>query len=275
MKVKSTLITVLKSSIWLLFFTSIYNLNDCKAQVKILILGSYHFDNPGLDVNNLQADDVLAEKRQKEIKEVTDLLAKFNPTKIGIERRWQTRSDTVVQNKYQQYLQGKYQLQKPESQQIGFRLAKQLNHEKIYCIDAAGDFDYGAMVGYAQKNGQGDILQNMQKWMNAYMKEEQEFMMSRSIKDILIRHNEKNRLEAGHGMYIKMLEIGKNMDYPGADLVSDWYERNLKIFANITRIAEAEDRILIVIGSGHAPILNELVKYHPDYELEKVSDYLK
>jgi len=131
------------------------------------------------------------------------------------------------------------------------------------------------MVGYAKKNGHGDILQNMQEWMDKYMKEEQAFLISKSIKEVLLRHNEPDRLDGGHGMYIKMLGIGKNLDYPGADLVSDWYERNLKIFSNITRIAEPEDRILIVIGSGHAPILNELVKYHPEYEIERVSDYLK
>ena len=275
MKAKYSLVPFLQLAISLIFFLFIYGPNECLAQVRVLILGSYHFDNPGLDVNNLEADDVLSAKRQKEIKEVVDLLAKFNPTKIGIERRWQTRHDTVTQNQYQQYLQGKHELQRSESQQIGFRLAKELNHQRIYCIDAPGDFNYGAMVGYAQKNDQGDILQNIQKVMNQYMKEEQAFLMSSSIKDMLLRHNEQQRLDGGHGMYIKMLGIGKNLDYPGADLVSDWYERNLKIFSNITRVTEPKDRILIVIGSGHASILRGLVKFHPLYELEKVSDYLK
>ncbi|MEM6379182.1 MAG: DUF5694 domain-containing protein [Bacteroidota bacterium] len=272
---KSNLTPDWKLFVSLLFFLCIYGQQNGVAQVQVLILGSYHFDNPGLDVNNLEADDVLAAKRKKEIKEVVNLLAKFKPTKISIERRWQTQSDTVAREKYQKYLKGKHQLERSESQQIGFRLAKQLDHKQIFCLDAPGNFDFGSMVAYAQENGQGDIIQNMQAWMGKYMQEEQAFLASRSIKDILLRHNEPDRLVGGHGMYVKMLEIGKDLDYPGADLVSDWYERNIKIFSNLTRITAPNDRILIIFGSGHAPILSELVKYHPEYELQKVSDFLK
>ena len=32
-----------------------------------LLLGTYHMGNPGLDVHNVQADDVLSPKRQEEI----------------------------------------------------------------------------------------------------------------------------------------------------------------------------------------------------------------
>ncbi len=51
----------------------------------VMILGSYHMGNPGLDLNNIKADDVLAEKRQKEIAEFIALIKKFKPTKIAIE----------------------------------------------------------------------------------------------------------------------------------------------------------------------------------------------
>ena len=50
-----------------------------------MILGVYHFANPGLDYVKSDLDDHLSEKRQKQIAEVVELLAKFRPTKIAIE----------------------------------------------------------------------------------------------------------------------------------------------------------------------------------------------
>ena len=37
------------------------------ARPQILVLGTYHMSNPGRDVHNMQADDILSPKRQQEI----------------------------------------------------------------------------------------------------------------------------------------------------------------------------------------------------------------
>jgi hypothetical protein len=50
-----------------------------------MLLGVYHFNNPGKDSYNTEVDDYWSDKRQKEIKEVVDLLEEFKPTKILVE----------------------------------------------------------------------------------------------------------------------------------------------------------------------------------------------
>src|SRR5207247_312395 len=55
------------------------------ARAEVLVLGVYHMANPGHDIFNMQADDVLAPKRQAEIAQVIAALKKFNPTKIALE----------------------------------------------------------------------------------------------------------------------------------------------------------------------------------------------
>lgn len=233
-------------------------------------------NNPGQDVHNLEADDVLADKRQKEIKDVVAMLAKFRPTKVAIERRWQTKSDTVTQERYANYLKGNHTLTRSEDQQIGFRLAKRLGHNNIYCIDAPGKFDFDKMVGYAQENGQGNFFTKINAWMADYMAKEKVFMEQNTISAILGKMNEPSELQAGHGIYMSMLQIGKGKDYPGAELVADWYERNLRIHSNLTRITtEPQERILVIFGAGHAPILRELIHYSPEYELVEVAEFLK
>ncbi len=60
----------------------------------------------------------------------------------------------------------------------------------------------------------------------------------------------------------------------GADLLSKWYERNIRIFANLQRITRPGDRVLVLFGSGHAPILRELIQHDPRLRLVEPRDYL-
>ena len=54
-------------------------------RAEVLVVGVYHMANPGRDIFNMQADDVLAPKRQAEIAQLLEVFKKFQPTKIAIE----------------------------------------------------------------------------------------------------------------------------------------------------------------------------------------------
>jgi hypothetical protein len=57
--------------------------------------------------------------------------------------------------------------------------------------------------------------------------------------------------------------------------VTAWYNRNLRIFANLQRITETPDeRLLLLIGGGHLPILRHCIVASPECELVEVADYL-
>ena len=66
--------------------------------VQVMVLGTYHFGNPGLDLNNIKADDVLEPERQKELQALATALAAYRPTKIMIERI--VSSDDLLDPKY-------------------------------------------------------------------------------------------------------------------------------------------------------------------------------
>lgn len=52
------------------------------------------------------------------------------------------------------------------------------------------------------------------------------------------------------------------------------YDRNLRIFRNLQRLTSSpEERILLVIGAGHLPILQFVASTSPEYELMDVRDY--
>src|SRR5437660_7033464 len=86
---------------------SITSWAQSEARPEILVLGTYHMANPGHDIHNVQADDVLSSKRQQEIAELIDVLKKFRPTKIAVEA---DVTGQRVATQYADYLAGKYTL---------------------------------------------------------------------------------------------------------------------------------------------------------------------
>ena len=99
-----------------------------------LILGSMHLDNPNNgDLYQIKNEGIKLAKRQAELQELIDCLARFKPTKIALEIS--RTLDTNLEQDYHSYLEGNYQLGTNEKHQIGFKLAKQLGHNKLYAVD--------------------------------------------------------------------------------------------------------------------------------------------
>jgi hypothetical protein len=119
------------------------------ARPEILVLGTYRMSNPGRDIYNMQADDVLSPKRQQEIAQLIEVLKKFHPTKIAIEA---DAGSQRVQQEYSDYVAGKYTLTRNETNQIAYRMAKELSHHAVYSVDQEGDFPWPRVVNYAKAN---------------------------------------------------------------------------------------------------------------------------
>ena len=258
----------------------------------IMILGSTHLANPGADVYNTKMDDVLAPKRQGEIEHLVRLLKAYQPTKITFEQ--DPSQDAEINANYQGYLKGAYELKRSEIDQIGFRLAKQMGHSKVYGVDYwpwpdrnpffPDGFDW-ALVDYrkfAETHNQEHFLlppplldgkitkdKNGTTWIEPEKYE--------PIIDMYIRFNKPEGRFADHQVYLQIARVGLGDQYPGANWVShSWYDRNLKIYVNLTRIAEsADDRILLIIGAGHVYLVQQFLEESGDYIIESPLKYLK
>ena len=64
-------------------------------------------------------------------------------------------------------------------------------------------------------------------------------------------------------------------EQPGAEFYAAWYQRNAKIFAKLTEIAQPGDRVLVVFGSGHAFWLRHFVQNTTGFQLIEPRDYLE
>jgi hypothetical protein len=249
------------------------------ARAEILVLGSFHMANRGHDIYNMHADDVLAPKRQSEIAQLIEVLKKFNPTKIAIEADLlgPTNPTTLERPKqYAEYLAGKRQLLADEVEQIGFRLAKELGHKTIYPVNADYDFPYQRLIDYAKATGRSKELDEVMSGFGAKSKEQGEYLASHTMLETLLWVNADERIAYEAGLYSQLTRFGEVGDWAGADLNSDWYRRNMRIYSNILQLIESpNERVLVIYGSGHLDWLQHNISTNPDLRLRKLSEFAK
>ncbi|HEU4883730.1 MAG TPA: DUF5694 domain-containing protein [Longimicrobium sp.] len=233
-------------------------------RAQVMVLGTYHMDNPGQDYANPTADDVLAPHRQAEIAAVVQALAEFRPTRIAIEA--EPRSDSLFNARYARYRAGARALGRDEREQLGFRLAAMLGHDRLYPVDYKLDMDVGAVMQYAAQNGQGELAQRMGSTIQAIVAEMNARMATTPVGAILAEANSACA-DSMHGWYLVMATVGRDTAYTGAREVASWYTRNLHIFANIARVAQPGERVLVIMGSGHGTLLRQFVEESPDLDL--------
>jgi hypothetical protein len=243
------------------------------AGAQVLVVGSYHMSNPGLDAISVRADDVLAPKRQAEIERLAERLAQFRPTKVAVEIPF--GRDSTSNSLYRRYLQGTHALDRTEMQQIGFRVARRAGLTRIYGIDYPLDVNVAGVMVWALTHGQPDLAMSAQSLTTRLLAEADSMMKNAPAGDIIAALNSP-RADSAHGIYMAALRVGADTSYPGATMTARWYERNLKIASNVLRLIESpNDRVLVLIGAAHGPILREVFSRVPGVTLIPPGDALR
>ena len=243
--------------------------------VKALLLGTFHFDNPGLDVAQFQDADILSAKRQQEVTEVVSLLKQYAPDKIFIEAA--PASQIQIDSSVAAYKAGKKELGASEVQQLGYRLAKELDLPSVYAVDYRdAQFPFDSLMSSAAEAGQTGITSLVEKTIGDVQQSFNEALQRSTILEMLLRENSEPLVKLQVAFYFKLITAGKPGNHVGSFLVSEWWRRNMVIYENILKqLSGKEEKILVIFGSGHTAILNEMMKFNPDIELVSVTDVLK
>jgi hypothetical protein len=243
------------------------------ARAEVLVLGVYHMANPGRDIFNMKADDVLAPKRQAEIAQLIEVLKRFHPTKIAVERN---AGDDRIPKGYADYLAGKHELTSNEIEQLGFRLAKELGHKTVYPADADGEFPFPRLVDYAKAHGRSKELDAMMEEIGGKVKAQNQYLVSHTVLETLLYMNADDKVAEDVGFYYRQAHFGEPWNWAGADLVSDWFRRNMRIYSNIVQLADSpHERVLVIFGAGHLGWLQHGFASDPSFRLRKLADFVK
>ncbi|MEF3302250.1 DUF5694 domain-containing protein [Paenibacillus sp. GYB003] len=241
----------------------------------VLLLGTYHMSNPGRDMHNVQADDVLAPKRQNEIREAAERLAAFKPTKIAVEAL--AADDEALLREYRAYVSGELPLGANEIYQLGFRTAAQLGHDKLYAVDWnewIGGVSLGDVYDYAETH-MPELYRQFHRSGEAGVAAFQRSMAARTIRELLLACNSREAWKRDHEVYMAFARVGDGKFNIGIDwLCNYWYRRNMIVYANIARISSPGDRILVIYGSAHMHLLAQFMTESGLYSLESAETYL-
>ncbi len=258
---------------------------------EVMILGTFHFAYPNLDRIKIEEKDQLdftSPERQKEIEQLVEQIAQFKPTKIAVELK--TWSQHKIDSLYNEYLKGNYELPINESYQVGFRLAKMLNHKRVYCVDAWGNinefFDGDNINVFTPKKEKLSMFEKLKAYSDSLLTadkdnvdERNSSVYNKTLQEILYESNQPDKISRDHASYLNNLFLFEEHegDYSGVDWLSaSWFNRNMRIFRNIQRITEsADDRIFILYGSGHLYLLQSLLAESQRYNVVSVLDYIK
>ncbi|SEN00311.1 hypothetical protein SAMN05192533_10810 [Mesobacillus persicus] len=209
---------------------------------EIILVGTYHFEE----------DEELIEKKEKEVIELVDYLAHYKPTKVAVE--WEKSKDKDLNIEYKNS-NGDYSID--EIQQIGFRLAKKLNHEKIYAVNWSGKISQEDMteLNASIQSSYPELLNTMK----VISENAPDISLNTPLVNSFRKSNDKEATKELERMYLSFVTVTDNKEKMiGFDFLNKWLERVLMIFKNIVETSSSNDRTLLIIGSDHLWMLRKL-----------------
>jgi len=265
-----------KIALLLVFTMALTTVSAQSKKKQILLFGSFHFENPGLDVAKVNTFNVMSDKSQKELENMANKIKKFGPDKIFIE--WNYQKQAKLDQFYAKNTDSLLKNDSDEIVQIALRSAKKLGHKKLYGIDYRGaDFPYDSLVKGMKEAGQFDLIKRNDETMKHYETDFNTKITKYSLTELLLDINTKASNDDNLQWYLETaIKGGETDNFVGAFLVSEWYRRNLYMYALIQKLTESkDDKIMVLLGAGHTAMIREFVKHNPEFEIIELSTVLK
>jgi len=252
---------------------------------EVMLIGTHHYNNPGRDEFNVEADDVLAPDRQREIEAISARLQEWAPDMILVEFPWNRQED--LDARYATWLEDSDQEWRNEVYQLGARTAAALGHEQLHAVDVSYDMgseEYAEVVANPDER-----LKRLGAQLQSYGEEVTHASQARlerhSLGAVLHSMNTESELAANSDFYHRFLMRGwKGDNQGGAHSVGRWYTRNLLIYQNILRVVEEklarEDgpdrplKVMVIAGQGHIPTVADFVEDSPYLRTADTAEFL-
>ncbi|MBW1656615.1 DUF5694 domain-containing protein [Flavobacterium quisquiliarum] len=262
----------------IILLLAIITLNLTSAQTKkkqILLIGTFHYANPGLDVAQVKSFDILSEKSQKELEIMTDKIKKFGPDKIFVE--WEFSKQADLNKFYNKNTDSLFKTNKSEITQLALRTAKKLNHKKLYGMNLYTSFPYDSLMMAMEKANQKDLMKRNNESTKKFEKDHNEKIAKSSLQEMMLYYNTKQAENENLQWYLEIANrAGNPDDFSGPSLVSNWYKRNLYMYSLIQKLTESTDnKIMILVGAGHAAIIRGFIEHDPTFQIVDLATVLK
>jgi glyoxylase-like metal-dependent hydrolase (beta-lactamase superfamily II) len=239
-------------------YTERWNSFQTAPPAQVMLLGSFHFADPGLDSVKVQSLDVTTAESQAYLEQLSVRIAQeFRPTTILLE--YSADFDATLNERYQLYLADRYELPVNEIYQLGFRVARASGLGALASWDHKGmPWNAEPMFEYAKEHDP-KAYAAFEARIAALTAQEQLRQNTMTLQQLLKLNNDPVEFAANKALYIATNAIGAASSYEGADAAASWWHRNFRMYAKVQRIAKAGERVLVIGGSGHIAIVADLL----------------
>ena len=239
---------------------------------KVMLLGMFHFANPGKDMVKSQVINVMAPENQLWLDGLAARMASFKPTDVLAE------CSPAEQAKYDQmfgdYVAGRFELPSNETFQIGFRVAKKAGLARVTCFDEDSiGWKAQPMFEYMEKNEPEakKALEQAYQSIGETMNQEQATL---PLVKLMQLANDPARDALNKSLYLRTNDVDAGAGFVGADASASWWHRNFRMYANIQKVAAPGRRVIALAGQGHTAILKDLLAVDDRRVAEDVRAYL-
>jgi hypothetical protein len=253
-------------------------LGSLAQKTEVLLIGTFHFSNPGLDLTKLNSMDILSPERQAEIAQVRSLITKFKPDKFFVEYRYNQQQ--TLDSIYSCFLQGKSTAplkNTNEVYQLAFKTGKEVGLKRISAIDFNVSLPFDSLMATFESRGQVALRDSMLSDVKRF---EQEFnrlvLGKRSILDILLYLNTPQYRKWDLGFYTTLVtKAGQKSDLIGPFIASEWYRRNITMLSILQKTLEpADQRVVVLLGASHISLLEQLLRLDPSIKIVELRDLM-
>jgi hypothetical protein len=252
------------------------------APIKVYVLGSFDF-NEFREV--FDAADLY---RQKEIYALSQLLYRLGPDKVFLPFSSGKEDLARTDSMFKAFCFGDSTRHQDARLQIGFRTAKRLGHHKVFSYGSPADssFWYGQARLLAKKYEQNKLLSGRErgsKMPTATQYRQDSLLKILSLREFLAWQNAKvmvmNPVYRKASVWPRLgntyLMSQQAPDYPGAKLLSHWYEEHIRLYACIlNQLDFGEKAILIMTEPERVGLLRHLFESNPGFQVIPAESWL-
>lgn len=257
---------------------------NLSVQKEVLLVGTFHYNNPGADVVKTKSFNILNEDSQLELEKISAKIKNYNPTKIFVE--WPYNEQNELDSLYQLYNQGQYFKNdslsdfylKNEIFQLAFRVAKENNLKTLYGIDYSTSFPFEDVMNDIKKSNQSELKGKIENGISTLTTEfDNKIESGISLSELTYYLNTSEFRDFHNNLHNNlMLLAGEPDDFSGPFLTSEWFKRNLYMWSFVQKITEQSDeRVMVLAGAGHIAMFEKFINQNNEWKVKELKEVMK
>lgn len=239
---------------------------------RVMLVGMFHFANPGRDLVKSRVINVMSPENQAYLEGLAGRLAGFKPTAVLAE--CSPSEQGAYDQRFKEYLGGRFALPSNETYQVGFRVAEQAGLQGVTCFDEDKvGWNAQPMFEYMEKHDV-QTKQAVEALLGELSATHDKEQTSLTLAQLLQLASDPVRDAINKGLYLRTNAVGAGDGFAGADASASWWHRNFRMYANVQKASGPGTRVIVLAGQGHTAIFKDLLAVDGLRTSEDVRAYL-